>query len=410
MVVGITQSKASEKSVYCLIKRRSFFIRKLLFFLFEQISPSLYKKTSFTKNTLIILSLTYDVGGYGMFLMGRITKYICSACVCSLLAITMINPQSSSAFTNQVIQQGAVGEDVIELQSRLQYIGFYNGKIDGVFGWSTYWALRNFQYEFGIKKVDGLAGAQTKQKLADVTKYYEYHVKTELKKGNKFTHYGGVPIDKQKGSSAKSSQNNVQKNAKSQSKSQQQQPTGQQSRGQQSRGQQSRGQQSQGQQQSEGRNNNQATPQQNQTNKAATNGGSEQQQEKAQKPTALNVPNGFSQNDIQLMANAVYGEARGEPYNGQVAVAAVILNRVNSPTFPNTVAGVIFEPRAFTAVADGQIWLEPDETAKKAVLDAINGWDPTGNAMYYFNPDTATSAWIWSRPQIKQIGKHIFCN
>ncbi|MBY6084960.1 spore cortex-lytic enzyme [Priestia flexa] len=337
--------------------------------------------------------------------MGRITKYICSACVCSLLAITMINPQSSSAFTNQVIQRGAVGEDVIELQSRLQYIGFYNGKIDGVFGWSTYWALRNFQYEFGIKKVDGLAGAQTKQKLADVTKYYEYHVKTELKKGNKFTHYGGVPIDKQKGSSAKSSQNNVQKNAKSQSKSQQQQPTGQQSRGQQSRG-----QQSQGQQQSEGRNNNQATPQQNQTNKAATNGGSEQQQEKAQKPTALNVPNGFSQNDIQLMANAVYGEARGEPYNGQVAVAAVILNRVNSPTFPNTVAGVIFEPRAFTAVADGQIWLEPDETAKKAVLDAINGWDPTGNAMYYFNPDTATSAWIWSRPQIKQIGKHIFCN
>jgi N-acetylmuramoyl-L-alanine amidase len=396
MVVGITQSKASEKSVYCLIKRRSFFIRKLLFFcLFEQISPSLYKKTSFTKNTLIILSLTYDVGGYGMFLMGRITKYICSACVCSLLAITMINPQSSSAFTNQVIQQGAVGEDVIELQSRLQYIGFYNGEIDGVFGWSTYWALRNFQYEFGIKKIDGLAGAQTKQKLADVTKYYEYHVKTELKKGNKFTHYGGVPIDKQKGSSAKSSQNNVQKNAKSQSKSQQQQPTGQQSRG---------------QQQSEGRNNNQATPQQNQTNKAATNGGSEQQQEKAQKPTALNVPNGFSQNDIQLMANAVYGEARGEPYNGQVAVAAVILNRVNSPTFPNTVAGVIFEPRAFTAVADGQIWLEPNETAKKAVLDAINGWDPTGNAMYYFNPDTATSAWIWSRPQIKQIGKHIFCN
>ncbi|USY57198.1 spore cortex-lytic enzyme [Bacillus sp. CBEL-1] len=326
----------------------------------------------------------------------------------------MINPQSSSAFTNQVIQQGAVGEDVIELQSRLQYIGFYNGKIDGVFGWSTYWALRNFQYEFGIKKIDGLAGAQTKQKLADVTKYYEYHVKTELKKGNKFTHYGGVPIDKQKGSSSKSNQNNVQRNAKSQSESQRQQSAGQQSgnQRQQSAGQQSgnQQQQSRGQQQSAGRNNNQATPQQSQNNNAATNGGSEQQQETAQKPTALNVPNGFSQNDIQLMANAVYGESRGEPYNGQVAVAAVILNRVNSPTFPNTVAGVIFEPRAFTAVADGQIWLEPNETAKRAVLDAINGWDPTGNAMYYFNPDTATSAWIWSRPQIKQIGKHIFCN
>ena len=105
----------------------------------------------------------------------------------------------------------------------------------------------------------------------------------------------------------------------------------------------------------------------------------------------------------------MHGEARGEPYNGQVAVAAVILNRVNSPSFPNTVAGVIFEPRAFTAVADGQTWLEPNPTSKKAVMDAINGWDPTGNAIYYFNPDTATSAWIWSRPQIKQIGKHIFC-
>ncbi len=121
------------------------------------------------------------------------------------------------------------------------------------------------------------------------------------------------------------------------------------------------------------------------------------------------MPGGFSQNDIQLMANAVYGEARGEPYIGQVAVAAVILNRVNSPTFPNTVSGVIFEPLAFTAVADGQIWLTPNEQAKKAVLDAINGFDPTENAIYYFNPNTATSSWIWGRPQIKRIGKHIFC-
>ena len=109
------------------------------------------------------------------------------------------------------------------------------------------------------------------------------------------------------------------------------------------------------------------------------------------------------------MANAVYGESRGEPYIGQVAVASVILNRVNSASFPNSISGVIFEPRAFTAVADGQIWLTPNEQAKKAVVDAINGWDPTGEALYYFNPDTATSGWIWTRPQIKQIGKHIFC-
>ena len=89
---------------------------------------------------------------------------------------------------------------------------------------------------------------------------------------------------------------------------------------------------------------------------------------------------GLSENDLRIMANAVYGEARGEPFEGQVAVAAVILNRVKSPSFPNTPHGVIFEPRAFTAVADGQIWLEPNEQAKKAVQQALSGWDPTGGA------------------------------
>lgn len=118
---------------------------------------------------------------------------------------------------------------------------------------------------------------------------------------------------------------------------------------------------------------------------------------------------GMSENDISIMANAVYGEARGEPYEGQVAVAAVILNRVRSPSFPNTASGVIFQPGAFTAVADGQIWLTPNDNAKRAVKDAIAGWDPSGGCIYYFNPDTATSKWIWTRPQVKTIGKHIFC-
>ncbi|WP_415782912.1 spore cortex-lytic enzyme [Bacillus manliponensis] len=230
------------------------------------------------------------------------------------------------AFTNQVIQRGAVGEDVIELQSRLKYIGYYNGKVDGVFGWGTYWALRNFQEQFGLP-VDGLAGGKTKQKLVKATKY-------EKSTANK----GGTNTGN--------------------------------------------------------------------TNKNEGNKGSGS---KPSTSTGTNVPNGYSQNDIQLMANAVYGEARGEPYIGQVAVAAVIINRVASASFPNTVSGVIFEPRAFTAVADGQIYLTPNETAKKAVIDALNGWDPTGEALYYFNPDTATSGWIWSRPQIKKIGKHIFC-
>nr|WP_255298356.1 cell wall hydrolase [Brevibacillus dissolubilis] len=117
----------------------------------------------------------------------------------------------------------------------------------------------------------------------------------------------------------------------------------------------------------------------------------------------------LSQNDIKLMANAVYGEARGEPYIGQVAIASVIINRSKSPNFPESPAAVIFEPRAFTAVADGQIYLTPNPKAKKAVRDAMRGWDPTGGCTYYFNPATATSKWIWGRPQVKRIGKHIFC-
>lgn len=122
-----------------------------------------------------------------------------------------------------------------------------------------------------------------------------------------------------------------------------------------------------------------------------------------------NAHSGITANEIKLMANAVYGESRGEVYTGQVAVAAVILNRVKSSHFPNTISGVIFQPGAFTAVSDGQINLTPNQTAKKAVQDALNGWDPTGGCIYYFNPATATSQWIWSRPQVKQIGKHIFC-
>lgn len=118
---------------------------------------------------------------------------------------------------------------------------------------------------------------------------------------------------------------------------------------------------------------------------------------------------GLSDNDLKIMANAVYGEARGEPFEGQVAVAAVILNRVKSPSFPKTPSGVIFQPGAFTAVADGQIYLEPNEQARKAVEQALSGWDPSDGCIYYFNPRTATSKWIWSRPQVKTIGEHIFC-
>ena len=113
--------------------------------------------------------------------------------------------------------------------------------------------------------------------------------------------------------------------------------------------------------------------------------------------------------NVNLLAKAIYGEARGEPYTGQVAVGAVILNRVKSSKFPNTIAGVIYQSGAFDAVSDGQINLNPDSTAKKAAQDALNGWDPSYGAIYYFNPSTATNKWIWSRPLTVTIGKHRFC-
>jgi N-acetylmuramoyl-L-alanine amidase len=225
----------------------------------------------------------------------------------TVLFVVIISTSDQSkgvqAFTNQVLQRGSSGENVIELQSRLKYNGYYKSKVDGVFGWNTYWAVRNFQYKFGLP-IDGVVGAKTKAAIVKATKY--------VKSGSSGNKSG-------------------------------------------------------------------------------------------------NVPKGYSQNDIKLLSNAVYGESRGEAYTGQVAVAAVILNRVSHTSFPNTVAGVIYQPGAFTAVADGQINLTPNATAKKAVLDAINGWDPSSGAIYYFNPETATSGWIWSRPQIKRIGKHIFC-
>jgi len=250
--------------------------------------------------------------------------------------ISIVKPPETYAFSGQVIERGAFGDDVIELQARLQYLGFYNGRIDGKFGYGTYWALRNFQQQYGLT-VDGVAGKSTKDKLANNSDFDKEWVHTQINAGNEFTYYGGKPLDQQ----------------------------------------------------------------------VKTNNGTAKKG--ASNSASVQLPVKYSERDLQLMANAVYGESRGEPYEGQVAVAAVILNRLESPDFPNSISEIIFQPGAFTAVADGQIWLTPNERAKEAVLDAMNGWDPTENALYYFNPKTATSKWIWSRPQIKQIGEHIFC-
>lgn len=114
--------------------------------------------------------------------------------------------------------------------------------------------------------------------------------------------------------------------------------------------------------------------------------------------------------DVELLARLISAEARGEPYTGQVAVGAVVLNRVESPAFPNSMSGVIYQSGAFTCLSDGQFWGTVTDSAYQAARDAINGWDPSGGAIYYFNPNTATSSWIWSRPVITVIGKHYFCS
>ncbi len=118
--------------------------------------------------------------------------------------------------------------------------------------------------------------------------------------------------------------------------------------------------------------------------------------------------NGISAADLDLLARLVYAEARGEVYEGQVAVAAVVLNRVKNPSFPPSIPGVIYQPWEFTCISDGQINLPPDQMAYDAVRNAVDGWDPTYGAIYYWNPATAQSKWVWSRPITTRIGNHIF--
>lgn len=127
-------------------------------------------------------------------------------------------------------------------------------------------------------------------------------------------------------------------------------------------------------------------------------------------PTGGNSSSGTSNSDYHLLARLISAEARGEPYTGQVAVGAVVLNRVEHPSFPSSVSGVIYQNGAFTCLDDGQFDKPVSDSAYKAARDALNGWDPSGGAIYYFNPNTATSSWIWSRPLITTIGRHRFCS
>ncbi|MDP4180432.1 MAG: spore cortex-lytic enzyme [Bacillota bacterium] len=192
-------------------------------------------------------------------------------------------------------QYGSKGQEVIDIQSKLYNWGYYDGIVDGIYGYKTYDAVHSFQAKNGLT-VDGIAGPETLAAL-------------------------GLP-----------------------------------------------------------------------TGETAVSGNADYS----------------NSGDTYLLARLIYGEARGEPYTGQVAVGAVILNRTRDGRFPKTLAGVIYEPGAFDAVDDGQINMEPDKTSIKAASDALNGWDPTYGCVYYWNPATATSSWIWSRPIVTQIGRHVF--
>lgn len=190
---------------------------------------------------------------------------------------------------------GSRGGQVYEVQRRLKQWGYYDGSIDGIYGYETYRAVKKFQWKNGLR-VDGIVGPQTKRAL-------------------------GMPVRR----------------------------------------------------------------------------------------TRYDASRGVSARDnLYILAQLISGEARGEPYIGQVAVGAVVLNRVEHPSFPNTIPGVVFQPGAFTAVLDGQMFRQPNSTAIRAAVDALSGWDPTGGALYYYNPRRTTNNWIWSRPVIKVIGKHRF--
>lgn len=201
-----------------------------------------------------------------------------------LIAIMFIPARMAGALS----KIGSTGQEVRNIQTRLKSWGYYSGSVDGIYGWRTAAAVKEFQKKHGLT-ADGVAGAATLEKI-------------------------GLPS----GTSAYES-------------------------------------------------------------------------------------------NVALLARIINGEARGESYEGQVAVGAVVLNRVKHPSFPNSIAGVIYQPGAFSAVDDGQINAQMYSTTYSAARDALNGWDPTGGAIYYYNPNTATNSWIRSRPVLKTIGKHVFC-
>lgn len=249
----------------------------------------------------------------------------------------------------RTLTYGSHGYDVDELQSRLGFLGYYHDKIDGDFGWDTYWAVRDFQYNF-LGKATGVVDEKTKIKLVDATRGWHYH-----------GHSGNSASSSHTLHSSHASHSGAAAHAS------------------------------------------------DRTHVEAHHHSAPASSSSKSSDALPAKADGLSKHDLSLMAHVVYAEARGEPFVGQVAVAAVLLNRLHSPKFPHSLPAIVYQPEAFTSVQNGQINQKPNAEAKKAVMDAVKGWDPSHGATYYFNPAKAKSSWIWSKPEITKIGHHIFC-
>ncbi len=295
--------------------------------------------------------------------MKRAAKILCFALIFALV-FSLIFIETIFAGS---LSWGSKGAEVRQVQTKLKQWGYYAGPVDGVFGAGTYRAVVQFQRKNGLT-ADGKVGPGTRKAMGisvtAVAAKADATVRAAQQKLKQWGYYEGT-VDgiygPRTGDAIKRFQRKNGLTADgvigTQTKKALGLPTG-----------------------------------------GATT---------AYAPTSRGVSR---TDDVRLLAMAIHGEARGEPYSGQVAVGAVILNRVRHPSFPNSIASVVYQPLAFTAVDDGQIYLSPNDTSFKAARDALNGWDPTGGAIYYWNPVTATSKWIWTRTPTVKIGKHWFAH
>ncbi len=282
----------------------------------------------------------------------------------SLLFVFGLTVAVGNILMPNVIVAQAYSYDTKTIQQKLKNWGYYNGSVDGVYGAKTREAVKAFQRKNGLT-ADGVVGPATAKAMGigtstsssttTTTKGDVVSVKTYQQKLKSWGYYTGA-VDGVKGAKTVAAVKAFQRK-----------------------------------------------------NGLTADGVVGNATAKAMGiSVSAGTSSNYTNNDTYLLAKAVYSEARGEPYVGQVAIAAVILNRVKSSAFPNTVAGVIYQPWAFTAVHDGQFELEPNATAYQAARDALNGWDPTYGSIYYYNPQTATNTWIRSRKVTTTIGKHVF--